>query len=140
MTTKGPDYELQAAIVKALGANEELRSLIGSPARINPVRDKATWPGSYIDLGPSQDLDDSAAQLKASELYVTLHIWSRKDRNFDDAKRIAANVKNTLHEAEFQFTENTFKQIQFERSDAMIDPDGNTLHIAMTFRALTDNA
>lgn len=147
MTSKlGPSLELQIAVVTALTADTDVQSLIGNPPRINPSQTK-TWPGSYIEIGEGQDVPDLAECIDGTEAYTDIHIWSREDRSFADAKKIAATVWDCLKSASISLTENKLLPVEgsdqfFERvsEQKLRDPDGTTLHIALTLRSLTEPA
>lgn len=140
MTSKlGPSLELQGAIVTALTADAAVKALIGTPPRINPAQ-SPTWTGSYIVIGEGQDVPDLAECIDGSELFSDIHIWSRKDSSFADAKKIAATIWDCLVNATLPLSEN--RLIVFERSSTnyLRDPDGVSLHIVLTLRALTEPA
>lgn len=130
----GPKLDLQAAIVARLGASTDLKALIGNPIRINPVQTTA-WPGSYIEIGEGDGNDASDSCGSEVLLYPKIDIWSRADRSFADAEKIAFTIWRLLHNADLPLTENTLFSLMFEQSVPMRDPDGITLHIALTYRA-----
>lgn len=147
MTSKlGPSLEVQIAIVAALSADIAVKGLIGSPARINPPQAQ-TWPGSYIEIGDGHDVPDLAECIDGTEVFTNIHIWSREDRSFSDAKKIAATVWDCLKSASISLAESRILPVEcdnqyFERvsEQRLRDPDGTTLHVVLTIRALTEPA
>lgn len=142
----GPSLELQGAIVAALTADTAVKALIGAPPRINPVQ-TTTWPGSYITIGEGQDVPDLAECIDGSEIYTDIHIWSRVDKSFADAKKISATIWDCLKHAALALTENRLLPIEGETQflervseQKLRDPDGLTLHIIVTLRAITEPA
>lgn len=133
----GPSLELQGAFVAALTASADVKSLIGP--RINPAQTTA-WPGSYITIGEGQDVPDLAECIDGSELFTDIHIWSRADKSFADAKKIAATIWNCLSSAPLALSENRLLLLERGNTNYMRDPDGVTLHIVLTVRALTEPA
>lgn len=131
----GPDLELQGAIVAALNASIELKALIGSPPRIfqDPPQSK-NWPGDYVVVGDGDANDDSDQCLAATLIYPKLHVWSRTP-GWESAKKIAAVIWQTLHNATLTLSENRCFSILLEQSIPLRDPDGITKHIALTYRA-----
>lgn len=140
MTSKlGPSLELQGAIVAALNADNAVKALIGTPPRINPAQTQ-TWPGSYITIGEGQDIPDLAECIDGSELFTDIHIWSRADKSFADAKKIAATIWDCLKNASLTLTENRFMLLERNSQQHLRDPDDVTLHVVLTLRALTEPA
>lgn len=140
MTSKlGPSLELQGAIVTVLSADSAVKALIGNPVRINPAQ-STTWPGSYIEIGEGQEIADLAECVDGSEIFIDIHIWSRVDRSFADAKKIAATIWDALASATITLTENHFVLMEREAQQYLRDPDGVTLHVVLTIRALTEPA
>lgn len=141
MTTLGPDLELQGAVVAALSANAELKTLIGTTPRIyQDVPASAAFP--YLVVGDSQRVNDSVQGMASEEIYITIHIWTRQDSSpgVVDAKKIESIIKNLLHDASLSLTENRCVLIEFDsaRNGSAESPD--LRHRVLTMRALTDPA
>lgn len=134
----GPDLDLQAAMVAVLKSDGDLRQLIGNPIRLEQdVPPKPIYP--YVTIGLSQVIPDVAECIDGSEVFPTLHIWSRA-KGWEEAKRIAAVLWAALNDTEFTLTEN--RCVLFER-DSLGDQagemtDGVTKHIICHYRALTE--
>lgn len=139
--TIGPDLEMQGAAVAILAADEEMKTLIGNPARIHQdVPANPTYP--FLVVGDSQRIDDSVQGMASEELYIAFHIWTRKGTSpgVEHAKRIESRAKNLLHDADLVLTENRCVLIQFDsaRDGAAESPD--LRHRVLTMRALTEPA
>lgn len=140
MTSRlGPSLELQTVIVPALTADVAVKGLIGDPPRINPAQSDV-WPGSYIEIGEGQEIPDLAECIDGSEVYFDIHTWSRKDRSFSDAKKISATVWDCLSNASFAPTENRILILERSGQQHLRDPDGITLHVVLTLRAVMEPA
>lgn len=147
MTSKlGPSLELQGAIVAALTADAAVKALIGTPPRINPAQ-TPTWPGSYITLGEGDAVPDLAECIDGREVFSDIHIWSRVDKSFADAKKISATIWDCLKNANLSLTENRLLPVEGDNQfvewvseQKLRDPDGQSLHIVLTLRSLTEPA
>lgn len=135
----GPDLELQIAIVAALKASTDVQTLVGNPARINPEQTEK-WPGSYIVIGEGQNVPDPAECIEGSEIYLDIHVWSRADTSFADAKRIAATVLHVITNASLTLTQHKLVLIEDGGRQHLRDPDGVSMHVVLTVRALTEPA
>lgn len=140
MTSKlGPSLELQGAYIAVLTADAPVKSLIGTPPRINPTQAPG-WTLSYIMLGESQEVPDLAECIDGSEVFTDIHIWSRKDTSFADVKKIAATIWDALSNANLALVENRCLLIERDGAQYLRDPDGTTLHGILTVRAATEPA
>lgn len=135
--TLGPDLELQGAVVAVISADTDVKLLIGTPPRINPAQSEA-WPGSYIEIGEGRNVPDLAECIDGSEVYLDIHVWSRKDTSFADAKKIAATIWAALRASTITLTENRLLTLLPEGQQHMRDPDGQTLHVVLTLKALCE--
>jgi hypothetical protein len=136
--TIGPDLELQGAIVAALSASADLKTLIGNPIRLyQDVPANPTFP--YITIGESQVIPDVADCIDGSEVFPVIHIWSRAS-GYAEAKKIAATIWAVLHTATFTMTQN--RCVLFERDELGdqigAETDTVTKHIASHYRALCE--
>src|SRR4051812_241898 len=95
----GPDLELQAAIVAALNADATLQGLVGNPPRIyQQAPGDGAWTLAYVTIGEAQNVPDLAECIDGSEIFVTLHVFSR-GKGYEEAKRIVAAIEAALHDA-----------------------------------------
>lgn len=133
----GMPLDLQASVKAALEASAGLQALAGSaPMRIyQDVEADPVFP--YITLGDDQENDDSVEHLDASEIFLDIHVWSRGP-GYAECKRIAAEIRAALHDAELVLDENRCVLIEHRITRTFRDADGKTLHGVVTFRALTE--
>lgn len=126
-----PSLPLQGAYVA------RLRSQISDVS--NRVYDSipvdAVFP--YLNIGDIQTISDGADCLDSTEVFVTLHIWSRAKGQVE-ARRLSAVVRTALHEWLPELE--GFRVVEHEHRDTrtLDDPDGITSHAVLTFRALID--
>lgn len=93
-------------------------------------------PFPRITIGEGQALPNHADCMRGSELFIDVHVWSRKI-GFSEAKGIADQVRTLIDDATLSVTGHVVDIIEFDSARHLRDPDGLTSHIAMTFRALT---
>lgn len=126
--------ELQKAIVAALKADTAVNGLVaGHVYDTVPSSD----PFPRITLGEDQVIPERADCYLGDEVFITLHVWSRKT-GFPETKRIAAAVRTALHDAELELTGFRLVDLASDGERFMRDPDGLTNHAVLTFRALTE--
>lgn len=93
----------------------------------------------YIQIGDIQVISDGAGCIDSTEVYVTVHVWSRAQGQVEN-RRISGNARTALHEWLPDLP--GFSIVEHEHRDTrtLDDPDGITSHGVMTFRALIDPA
>jgi hypothetical protein len=129
-----PSLPLQDALIKALRADGVLPAAVG--ARVyDQVPSSPTYP--LVTLGDGQVLPDKAECIDGVEIVLQIDVWSRKV-GYAEAKQIGAAVIAALDDQ--ALTVDGFNVTVFELSSAlyMRDPDGQTRHGALTFRALLE--
>lgn len=126
-----PALPLQAAYVARLRA--QVAAVSGR------VYDRAPQPTTfpYLQIGDIQTISDGADCLDSTEIFVTLHVWSRGIGQVE-CRQIAAACRSALHEwlpalVGFRCVEHTHQDTR-----TLDDPDGITSHGVLTFRALVD--
>jgi hypothetical protein len=135
----GHALELQIAMVALLNASADLKTLIGTTPRIyqpNNIPAGATYP--YIVIGEDQVVPDLAQDLDGSEVFVTVHVWS-KASGLTEAKKIGATIKATLCTATPPtLTENRclLFEVEDERNGETVD--ATIVHRVHIFRALVE--
>jgi len=126
-----PSLPLQGAYVARLKAQ------VSEVANRVYDRIPATAIFPYFQIGDIQTISDGADCLDSTELFVTLHIWSRAGGQ-EETRRLASAVRAALHEWLPELA--GFRVVEHEHRDTrtLDDPDGVTSHGVMTFRALID--
>lgn len=134
--TIGASLDLQRAIVTKLKASADLQALINNPIRLFVhVPPGPTFP--YVTIGPMQRLPDLADCIDGAEIFADLHIFSR-DGGYTEVKQIGAVLIEELHHASLSLGENRCVLIELSDERYFIDPDNNTKHGVVTFRALVE--
>lgn len=132
----GPDQEFQSAIVTALNASADIKTLIGDPPRIyETVPTGAKFP--YLALGESQNVPDLADCIDAATVYADLHIWS-VDSGFAECQSIAATALAVITAATLTMTQNRCVDCMSNGIRYLRDPDGITRHAVLTIKGLVD--
>lgn len=125
---------LQAASIAALKNHAPLTTLIGQrlydDVPPNPAFPYVTWE----DDGTN---DDSADCVVGSEIFFSLHIWSRAVGK-PESKRIAGVIRALLDENALSVTDYNLVTVNHRITRWLRDPDGLTKHGIVTFRALID--
>lgn len=101
------------------------------------VPPNASFP--YVVIGEDThvpfDTDDSLG----SESTITIHVWSRY-RGKKEAKQIQGEVYDALTRQELTVEDHDLVTIEFEYSDVVLDPDGQTRHGVQRFRAVVERS
>lgn len=127
-----PSLQLQAAITAALkNAN------VASGRIYDPAPKNAQFP--YVTFGPGQVLPDKADCIDGTELFPQLDGWSQLNGS-NEIHQLGAAIIAALDDQ--PLTVSGFNLVVFELQSAqyLIDPDGKTRHVALTFRALLQTA
>lgn len=129
---RDPAAELQRAVVAALKSSGVAGGRIYDRA---PAA--AHFP--HVVLGEFQTVDDGADGLASTEMFLTLHAWSREPGRVQAAE-VADAVAAVLHEAELDLVGFALVDLRHRDTRLMPDPDGLTTHAVLNFRALVDAA
>lgn len=143
------ETDIQKAIYLALKNNAALDALLarhhefGGPGiygyfpQSADSGDNSLYP--FITLGEDNIRDWSTDTASGGEDTVAIHIWSRAN-GWGGAKNIAGAVYKVLHRAELTLDNHEFIGLDFEASEAIRDPDGETLHMVATYIMILDEA
>lgn len=146
----GPALELQKAVYAALIGSADIQTLLGGAeprvydevpetdqdhAGTGPENPDALFP--YLAIGEAQDVPDLAEGVDGSEVFLTLHAFSR-EVGMVECKRIGAAVHKALHEVELQLDNCAFLLIERDGERYFTEPDGKTKHGVLTYRALVE--
>jgi hypothetical protein len=93
----------------------------------------------FIQIGDIQTVEDGADCIDGTEVFVTLHVWSRAVGRVE-ARQVAASCRLALHEWLPDLTANGFRCVEHMHRDTRVmeDPDGLTSHGILNFRLLID--
>ena len=128
-------WALQSSIFQALANSPELTSLLGGERIYSNPPPAAQFP--FITLGQTVNLDWSTGTEDGTEHSLTLHVWSRGGGR-KEAVEIMAAARAVLHEAALSLSGFRLVNLRHEVSEARRDPDGETYHGIVRFRAVTE--
>lgn len=128
-------WDLQRSIYQTLSGAPALTSLLGG-AHIfsNPPQGEAL---PYITLGQTVNLDWSTGTEDGTEHDLTLHVWSRADSS-EQVHEIIDTLKTLLHDQPLSLEDHYLVNLRHEFTEARIDPDGETMHGIVRYRAVTE--
>jgi len=130
-------WALQRSIYQALIGSSELTTLLGGDrVYSNPP---AAAPFPYITLGQTVSLDWSTGTEDGTEHSLTLHVWSRAD-SAAEVHEIMQAVRTLLHNQPLMLDDHDLVNLRHEFAEARIDPDGETMHGIVRYRAVTEPA
>jgi hypothetical protein len=128
-------WALQQAIFSALTGDAGLVALLGGARVYDDVPTRAAFP--YVTFAQSQERDWSTGSEDGGEHSLTLHVWSRGGGR-RETQAIMAHVRALLHDVPLSLAGFRLVNLRHEFSDARRDPDGETLHGIVRFRAVTE--
>lgn len=132
----GPDREFQVAIVTALKASDDIKTLLGDPPRLyQDVPESPVFP--YVAFGEGQNVPDRADCIEGAVCYADLHIWSEAS-GFQECMSIGATILAVVMAADLTMTQNRAVDCYSNGIRMLRDPDGVTKHGVLTLKALTE--
>lgn len=130
-------WALQRSIYQALGGSSELTALLGGEHIYSNPPPAAQLP--YITLGQTVNLDWCTGTEDGNEHSLTLHVWSRADSAIE-VHEIIQVVRMLLHNQPLELEDHYLVNLRHEFTEARIDPDGETMHGIVRYRAVTEPA
>jgi hypothetical protein len=128
-------WVLQRSIYQTLSNSAALTSRLGGARIYSKAPQGHALP--YITLGQTVNLDWSTGTDDGSEHDLTLHIWTRADSD-EPVHQIMDAVKALLHDQPLSLDGHYLVNLRHEFSEARIDPDGETMHGIVRYRAVTE--
>ncbi len=128
-------WSLQKSVVQALKSDVALSGLLGGSYVYDFVPQRAAYP--FVSLGNVVSRDWSTSSERGDEHALTLHIWS-KARGKKQCHLLVSAVRRVLHDVELVVEDHALVNLRYEFSDVRLDPDGETLHGIVRFRAVTE--
>lgn len=111
----------------------------GEPAVFDAggVPEGQTFP--YVTVGMVIETSDNTLQHMGRNLACTFHVWSQFNNQtgtegFSNALTIANVLTECLDNADLRIETGTVWRIQFETMHTLLDPDGVTHHVPVSFR------
>lgn len=130
-------WALQRSIYQALAGSSELTTLLGGERIYSNPPPAAEFP--YITLGQTVNLDWSTGTEDGNEHSLTLHVWSRAD-SAAQVHEIIQVIRMVLHNQLLSLEDHHLVNLRHEFTEARIDPDGETMHGIVRYRAVTEPA
>ena len=128
-------WALQRSIYQALTDSPELTSLLGGDRIYSAAPPAAQFP--FITLGQTVNLDWSTGTEDGTEHSLTLHVWSRAD-SLSDVHEIMQVIRMVLHNQPLSLDDHYLVNLRHEFTEARLDPDGETMHGIVRYRAVTE--
>ena len=127
---------LQEAINAALGADAQIKALIGDPARIfDDVPRDATFP--YLTIGEGTETDWGTSSDDGTEHRVVIHGWSRYAGR-REVKQVMQRVRTVLHDAALTLVGYRLINLRCETIEFSRATDGRSYHGLMRLRAVVE--
>jgi Protein of unknown function (DUF3168) len=130
--TASTGWSLQRGIYQALANSSELGALLYDDAP-----QAASYP--FITLGQSLVRDWSTGTEDGAEHLLTLHVWSRAGGK-KQVHDIIEAIKSALHDQPLTLVDQDLVNLRHEFSEARPDPDDDTYHGIVRYRAVTEPA
>jgi hypothetical protein len=130
-------WALQRGVYQALAGSLDLTMLLGGVRVYDHAPQAAPYP--FITLGQSVIHDWSTGTEDGAEHNLTLHVWSRSGGKKQVLEIIEA-IKAVLHDQPLLLADHHLVNLRHELSEARLDPDGDTFHGIVRYRAVTEPA
>lgn len=121
----------------ALAGSLDLTTLLGGVRVYDDAPQSAPYP--FITLGQSVVRDWSTGTEDGAEHDLTLHVWSRSGGK-KQVQEILEAIKSVLHDRPLALPDHHLVNLRYELSEARLDPDGDTFHGIVRYRAMTEPA
>jgi len=128
-------WALQRSIYQTLSNAPALTARLGGARIFDKAPQGQALP--YITLGQTVNLDWSTGSEDGSEHDLTLHIWTSAD-SAAEVHGIMDTVKTLLHDQPLAMEGHYLVNLRHEFAEARIDPDGETMHGIVRYRAVTE--
>jgi hypothetical protein len=130
-------WALQQSVFSRLTGDGALVTLLGGPSVHDDVPPGTGFP--YLTLGQSTAADWSTATEPGLEHVFTVHVWSRAEGRRQTHELIGA-IRAALEGSALAPAGHALVNLGFEFSEARRDPDGETYHGIVRYRAVTEPA
>jgi hypothetical protein len=130
-------WALQRGIYQALANSLDLVTLLGGVRVYDDAPQSAPFP--FITLGQSVTRDWSTGSEDGAEHSLTLHVWSRAGGKKEMLEIVEA-IRAALHDKPLALEDHYLINLRHEFSEARLDPDGDTFHGVVRYRAVTEPA
>jgi hypothetical protein len=128
-------WALQRGIYQALAGSSGLTTLLSGARIYDDAPQGAAFP--FITLGQSVVRDWSTGTEDGAEHELTLHVWSRVGGK-KQVQEIIEAIRGALHDQPLMLADHHLINLRHEFSEARLDPDGDTFHGIVRYRAVTE--
>lgn len=128
-------WALQHSIYQALASSPDVTTLLGGARIYDDPPQAASFP--FVTLGQSVVRDWSTGTEDGAEHELTLHVWSRAGGK-KEVQAIMEAVRGALHDQPLSLADHHLVNLRHEFSEARLDPDGDTFHGIVRYRAVTE--
>lgn len=128
-------WALQRSIYQSLAGSLEVTSLLGGARIYSNPPPAAEFP--YVTFGQTVNLDWSTGTEDGNEHSLTLHVWSRAD-SAAQVHEIIDVLRMVLHNQPLALDGHDLVNLRHEFNEARLDPDGETMHGIVRYRAVTE--
>ncbi|WP_108683843.1 DUF3168 domain-containing protein [Methyloceanibacter sp. wino2] len=128
-------WALQRSIYQTLSSATALTDRLGGDRIYSKAPQGQALP--YITLGQTVTLDWSTGTEPGTEHDLTLHVWTRAD-SAEEVQEIMEAVRALLHDQPLSLDDHYLVNLRHEFAEARIDPDGETMHGIVRYRAVTE--
>jgi hypothetical protein len=133
--TANASWALQRGIYQTLASSSDLSALLGGPRVYDDPPQAASYP--FVSLGQSLVRDWSTGTEDGAEHLLTLHVWSQSGGK-KEAHAIIEAIRAVLHDQPLMLVDHQLVNLRHEFSEARQDPDGDTYHGIVRYRAVTE--
>jgi hypothetical protein len=130
-------WALQRGVYQALAGSCDVTTLLGGARIYDDAPQDAAFP--FVTLGQSVIRDWSTGTEDGAEHNLTLHVWSRGGGK-KQTLEIIETIKAVLHDQPLLLADHHLVNLRHEFSEARLDPDGDTFHGIVRYRAVTEPA
>jgi hypothetical protein len=128
-------WSVQKSLFQALKSDVALVGLLGGQSIFDHVPQRSVYP--FVTIGNAVARDWSTGSESGSEHVLTLHVWS-KAKGKKQCFEIMSAVRRVLHDVDLVVEDHQLINMRWEYSNARLDPDGETYHGILRFRAVTE--
>jgi hypothetical protein len=130
-------WALHQSIYQRLAADAGVVMLLGGTRIYDHVPRNASYP--YVTFGQSIAREYGTAIDDGEEHILTLHVWSDGGSR-GQAHEIMGAVRRALHDEPLSLTDHRLVNISQEFADARREPERETYHGIIRYRAVTEPA
>jgi hypothetical protein len=127
---------LQRSVYQALAGSADVISLLGGACIYDQAPQATSFP--FITFGQSVIRDwSTGTEDGGAEHNLTLHVWSRAGGK-EQTLAIIEAIKGVLHDRQLALADHHLINLRHEFSEARLDPDGDTFHGIVRYRAAAE--